>query len=160
MKTEFPVVPPHSIGDLRLGMSRDEVHALLGAPEHVERAYERWGLQFPEKDSYFESCLQIRYDKEMRVEDIQASASDRFVVTFASVPVHSSTVEEISEVIDDRSPLDEGGREFPWTYSFPEIGVSLWRQHLDKNHFDTINLRKPWKRSEPGARPNASEPPP
>ena len=75
MRKEFPVIPEKSIGPISLGMKKSEVRKILGEPEYVEEAHEKWGIQFPDKDCFCESCFQVRYTKEKEVGDIQASAS-------------------------------------------------------------------------------------
>lgn len=149
-RIEYAVRAPGAIGDLTLGMSRDEVRRLLGEPEYSEAAHEKWGISFPEKDCFYENCLQIRYDAELRSEDIQFSASPRFVVTFDSVPVLESTAAEIARVIELKCPVDRREKEFPVIYSYPELGVSLWRAGKDDEHFATINLTMPWPRTDGG----------
>lgn len=152
MKTNYPITLPNRIGELELGMQQDRVWNLLGEPEQSDEPYERWGIQFQAKDHYFESCIQIRYDEEKKIEDIQFSSHPSFQVTFDSVDIHESKTEEISIVISKECPVDENWKEFPSVHSFPEIGISLWRQSRSKEHFDTVNLSKPWKRSERGCR--------
>ena len=149
MKVEYHVVPLVGIGPIRFGMSRSEVRATFGTPEYVEHAHERFGIHFPEKDCFFESCPQVRYDEKEEVEDIQFSGHPAFTVLFDSVPVHDSKVEAVAHAVSERAELDRRDSEFPYTYSFPRIGLSLWRESLDKTRFDTINLvlpvRKPSK---------------
>ena len=147
-RIEYAVLAPGAIGNLTLGMSRDEVRRLLGEPGYTEAAHEKWGLSFPEKDCFFKSCLQVRYDAELRSEDIQFSASHHFVVTFDSVPVLESTAAEIARVIETQCPVDRRGKAFPVIYSYPELGVSLWREGKDDEYFVTINLTEPWPRTD------------
>ncbi len=145
---EYLVEPTIGIGPVRFGMGREEVRELLGSPNYVEAAHEKWGIQFPAKDCFFDSCIQIRYDLDEKVEDIQYSAHPSFSVVFDSIPVHDSDVDTIAKAIERSAKLNRGEREFPHVYSFPDIGLSLWREHLGKSKFDTINLRRPESESE------------
>ena len=159
MKTEYPILLPLSIGGISLGMSQEEVWDLLGVPEESDDAHEKWGIQFQAKDHYLGSSIQIRYDEEMKIEDIQFSSHPSYVVTFDSVPLHESKIEKISEAISLKCPVDENWKEYPSSHTFPEIGISLWRESSDKHYFDTVNLTKPWKRSEQVASGNEGSAP-
>ncbi len=146
MRPQFEVIPGKSLGPISLAMTRDAVRAVLGTPSYVEAAYERWGISFPDKDCYSDAALQIRYSASGRVEDIQASSHDDFVVLFDGCDVHASTVEKIAAVVSCRGSLDRTTREFPHTYWYPSLGIALWRERSDSDRFDTINLTLPEKK--------------
>jgi hypothetical protein len=143
MRVEYPVIPLVGIGPVKLGMPRTEVRAIFGTPEYVEAAHERFGLQFRAKDCFFKSCLQVRYNAKEEVEGIQFSRHPMFAVVFDSVPVHDAKVEMVAQAVSQRAELNRNDSEFPHTYAFPSIGLSLWRERLDKTRFDTINLVLP-----------------
>lgn len=151
MKPEYAVNPGRSIGPILLGMPRAEVRAILGEPDYVEAAHERWGIEFPDKDCFFESCIQVRYLDDM-VDDIQLSRHSDFICTLSGIPVHDSTVEEIARVAEGISPRDQEEKEFPFIYSYPRIGLSFWREDTDKPHFDTVNLTKPNSEQDAGGK--------
>jgi hypothetical protein len=159
MKSEFIVQPRRSIGPISIGMNRASVRDVLGMPSYVEAAYVRWGIQFRDKDCYFDSAFQIRYDQSGRVEDIQASSDDALVVSFDGCDVHRSEVEEVVSVVSRHSDFDRTEREFPHTYWFPKLGLALWRQKPDSRHFDTINITGPDEKEEgePGATDNPDD---
>ena len=148
MKPEYAVNPGVSIGPILLDRPREEVREILGEPDYVEAAHERWGIEFPDKDCFVESCIQVRY-LDNKVDDIQLSGHSDFICTLAGIPVHDSTVEEVASAAEGISPRDREAKEFPFTYSYPGIGLSFWREDADKHHFDTVNLTKP--NSEQGA---------
>lgn len=140
MRREFSIIPKKSIGPVLLGMERGEVITILGQPEYSEEAHEKWGIRFPRKDCFFESCLQIRYSEEEKVCDIQASKSSDFIATLEGISVHDSTVSEIASVTEKLGPLNKDIKEYPYIFSYPQLGVSYWRADKDQRYFDTINL--------------------
>ena len=152
----YEVVPGLAIGPIALGMSRDEVRSKLGTPSYIEAAYRSWDIDFPDKDCFSQNCVQVRYDSYGKVEDIQVSAHESFLVTFDGVPVHDSSVETIAEAIGKKARLDMDEGEYPSVYFYPELGLSLWRESRDKVQFDTINIRKPEpkKKGEPDGTDN------
>lgn len=142
MRKEYAVIPGSSIGPIRLGMSKTEVRLVMGKPDYVEAAHEKWGIEFPDKDCFADSCIQVRY-LDGKADDLQFSSHPDYVCTLSGLAVHETTVEIISEVIEKISPCDREEEEFPHTYSYPGIGLSLWREDLEKLHFATLNLTHP-----------------
>ena len=55
--TDFRVIPHEAIGPARLGMTREEIRAVLGVPSYVEAAYVKWNISFPDKDCFFNNAL-------------------------------------------------------------------------------------------------------
>lgn len=143
MTRVFEVVPKVRLGPLRLGMTREDVRAILGVPEYSEAAYEQHGISFRDKDCYFDSCIQIRYDESHRVEDIQASAHPSFTVRIAGVSVLEVPPPDAASPFEALGPLNREDREFPSVYAFPSIGISFWRAVESSPVFDTINVTHP-----------------
>jgi len=142
MIAEYTINPTHSIGPILLGMTRLEVIEIMGEPEYTEAAHERWGIQFPDKDCFVDACIQVRYI-DNKVDDIQIAKHPNFICTLKGVPIHDSTVEEVSRVAEGICPIDKEDTEFPFTYSYPRIGLTFWKEDADNPHFDTVNLAKP-----------------
>ena len=117
-------------------MTREEVRGILGGPDYIEEDHNRWGIQFPAKDCFRNSCLQVRYINN-KVDDIQSSSHADYVCTLAGLCVHDSTVEEIARVAEEISPLDKAATEFPYTFSYPGTGLAFWREVAERPLCDT-----------------------
>ena len=87
---QFNVIPHRSIGPIKLGMTRQQVRELLGEPSAVQVAHEKWGIQFPDKDYFFNNAFQVSYDADLHAELIEAAADPAYRVTFDGIPVHDS----------------------------------------------------------------------
>ena len=84
---EFQVIPHRSIGPIQLGMGRDEVRRILGEPSSIEAANEKWGIQWPDRDFFFNNGFQVTYDSELKAVHIEAAAESAYIVTFDGIHV-------------------------------------------------------------------------
>jgi hypothetical protein len=137
---EFEVIPHTAIGAVQLGMTREEIRQILGKPSHVQSAYERWGIQFREKDYFFKNAFQVSYDSDMNAEFIEVSSESDYIVTLDGINVHASPPEKVIEAIRKYADPDEHDREYPTNIIFREIDLMLYREHGEKEHFDAIGI--------------------
>jgi hypothetical protein len=139
----WEVVPLESIGPVQLGMSQEEVRAVLGEPSYIEQAYERWGIAFPDKDCFFRNAFQVSYDRDMRADFIEVSKSQDFIATYEGLEVHTTPAPELVRAIFRRAAFDENNREHPVNYWFPKLYLNLYRSDGDFEFFDTIGICTP-----------------
>ncbi len=137
---EFKVIPHKGIGPVDLGMTREQVRAVLGAPSHEDAAREKWGISFPAKDYVLNNAFQVSYDSEMNVEFIEAGSDPAFEVTIDGVPVHSSSPETVLAAIREHAEPDESDDEYPTNQLFPDLELSLFREHGERDRFDAIGI--------------------
>ena len=139
---EFNVIPHRSIGPIELGMPRQQIRALLGEPSAVQVAHEKWGIQFPDKDSFYNNAFQVSYDSDLNADFIEASADSAFRVTFDGIPVHDSEPSLVVNAISKHASVDREEREYPLNMWFPDLHLNLYREHSEHDKFDTIGISK------------------
>lgn len=140
---EFKVIPLSSIGPITLGMTRDEVRQILGQPSSVEAAHEKWGIQWPDRDFFFNNGFQVTYDSEFKAVHIEACAESDYIVTFDGIPVHEAPPQEVIDAIGKHAEVDDQHREYPTNLWFPDLHLNLFREHGDEDKFDTIGISLP-----------------
>ena len=137
---EFKVIPYKAIGPAKLGMTRAEIRKVLGEPSSVEEAHVKWGIEFPDKDYFFKNAFQVSYDANLKAEFIEISGEDGYIVTFDGIPVHSSPPEEVLAAIRKHAQPDESDSEYPTNQFFPDLDLSLYREHSNEDRFDAIGI--------------------
>jgi hypothetical protein len=138
----FNVIPHKSIGPVELGMSRQQVRALLGEPSAVQVAHEKWDIQFPDKDYFYNNAFQVSYDSDLNADFIEAAADPAYRVTFDGIPVHESEPSVVFDAISKHASVDREEREYPLNLWFPELHLNLYREHSEYDKFDTIGISK------------------
>ena len=128
---EFEIRPHRGFGPVLLGMHRDEVRSVLGRPTHVQEAHEKWGIQFPDRDDFFDSALQVRYDSDLRVEFIEAAPSAHFSATYQALDVHRTGAERVLKHVEKDAQPDRDDPEFPCNPIFPALDLTVYRGSED-----------------------------
>ena len=142
---EFNVIPHKSIGPIELGMTRKRIRELLGEPSAVQSAHEKWGIQFPDKDYFYNNAFQVSYDANLNADLIEAAADSAYNVTFDGIPVHDSEPSLVVDAISKHATVDQNEREYPLNLWFPDIRLNLYREHSEHDKFDTIGISRPNK---------------
>lgn len=133
---QFDLIPHTGAGAIHLGMTRQQVRLILGEPETASMKsifnYGEFSIDVPAKDGYFGNELQIHFDNQDKTEYIEfsgrnAKQTEVFVygidVFKTPAPV---LIKKISEV--SNAEYDSEDDEIPYSYIFPEIDLSVWRQ--------------------------------
>ncbi|MCA9030342.1 MAG: hypothetical protein KDA66_06000 [Planctomycetaceae bacterium] len=142
---QFNVIPRKSIGPVELGMTRQQIRGLLGEPSAVQVAYEKWGIEFPDKDFFYNNAFQVSYDSGLHADFIEAAADPAYRVTFDGIPVHDSEPSLLVDAISKHASIDREEREYPLNLWFPDIGLNLYREHSEFDKFETIGISKDHK---------------
>lgn len=132
----FDLIPHVGAGEVRLGMTRNAIRALLGTPESSsDKSILEFGdltIPVPAKDGYYNNELQISFDENNRAEFIEFSGrgAKYTKVYLNEVDVfHVPAPILIQEIMDFTNTLfDEGEKEIPYSYVFPDIDLAVWRQ--------------------------------
>lgn len=111
----FELQPLEGAGNIKLGASKSDVHAILGEPISVRG----------KKEFYFSNSVQISYSSEGSVEFIEF-ASD-ISVTWNGLDVFSTPVDELVELVSKFSSPAAKDFEPGYTFTFPESEVGFWR---------------------------------
>lgn len=132
----FELKPHIGAGDLKLGMTREEIQRILGKPEYSSEKsvmdYGDFSLPVPAKYVYYQNELQITFDDEDRADFIEFSGKDAEYVDvyFNDIEVFKTPAPKLIEKISNssNSVFDKDEEEIPYTYVFPSIDLAVWRQ--------------------------------
>jgi hypothetical protein len=130
----FTIQPHQGAFPLTLGMSRPEVHELLGKPGSVSRNIE-W---------FFENGLQIEY-KQGRTVFIQVSRGCGLTARYKGVDLLKLPATKAVALVSKEADYDGEHWELGYTYRFPKLALTLWRPVMPSNskdpngrYFDTV----------------------
>jgi hypothetical protein len=138
---EFKIIPHEAIGPARLGMTREEIRKIFGNPVHIEVTYVQSGIRFPDRDSFFShGGFQVHYDSDLRVEFIEVAAEPDYMITFDGIPIHDSAPGKVVAAIQKYDEPDMTRRGYPTNLLFSALDLSLYREHSDKEPFDTVGI--------------------
>lgn len=132
----FELKPHIGAGEIKLGMTRDEIRKILGKPEYSSEKsvmdYGDFSMPIPAKDGYFKNELQITFDDNNNADFIEFSGKDsEFTEVFLKeIEIFKTPalqlIEEISVLTN--SDFDKEEEEIPYSYIFPSIDLAVWRQ--------------------------------
>jgi hypothetical protein len=128
----YEIVPNVGIGPVRLGASRDDVRAGMGTmprrfmkTSQSEHPTEAWG------------GFHVYYrGSSPTVEFIEVARSNEFVALYEGVDVHRTKAEELVAYISRDTPFDGRNRDLGYSYVFPAIELSLWREAMPESADD------------------------
>tara|TARA_R110001592_G_scaffold341938_2_gene631382 strand:- start:296 stop:805 length:510 start_codon:yes stop_codon:yes gene_type:complete len=137
---KFKIEPHIGAGDLKFGMSRDEIQQILGTPEHTSKQmimdYGDFSISIPAKDGYFKNELQISFDDNNKANFIEFTGKDsEFTEVFLKdIEVFKTPAFELIQKISNStsSEFDNEDDEIPYSYVFPSIDLAVWRQVIPK----------------------------
>jgi hypothetical protein len=134
----FTITPLASIGPIKFGMKRQDVHAVLGAPSAAHSNRE-----------YFLDGLMVSFDADDCVEFVELARSEKFVATYRGVNLHELPADDAVNFICQDAAFDKDDPELGYSYVFPALQFSLWRGTLPESfndedgvRFETIGLGK------------------
>jgi hypothetical protein len=129
----FNVVPLVGVGTVYFGMSRQEARNALGVPV---LSFQKGPSSTALVDAFLENAFQIFYDEDDTVEYIELSRGGPFTALYQNVPVFETKAEELLEIVSRDTSYDRNRPEQGYTFIFPMIEVSLWRQSLPEDEED------------------------
>lgn len=113
------IKPNKGIGQIELGMGREEVYRILGRPSNPQQSSE-W------IDNYH---IEYEENKVVFIELANAITDTHFVL-FNGVDVFRTEAKLLVKYISDYGKYDESDRELGYTYRFPSLGIGLWRPSI------------------------------
>ncbi|MFK7970276.1 MAG: hypothetical protein AB8F95_07910 [Bacteroidia bacterium] len=135
----YEVEPLQGIGEIQLGMARDEARKAMpetpdisGARDHV--------------DNYHGGGLQVFYDQDNKVEFIELLRGSGFSAATHGINVFEKTAQEVIDVITEVSEYNQDDLEVGYSYVFPDLELSLWRPNIPEENeeegkfFSTIGI--------------------
>jgi len=112
----YVIEPGQGIGPVRLGMTKEEVHQVLGAYDD-----HRGDLYY-----YLNNFLQVDYI-ENRAAFIQVSQSAPVNVSLRGLPVFDLKDQEIDRILSSFGQVDMDDPEYGYVYDYKSLGINFWR---------------------------------
>jgi len=134
------ILPHKSFGPISLGINRKEVIEILGAPSHHSSAETRYGINFHEKDYYYNSSFQITYDENGKVEFIEAANDKYFSCILYSKNVFKTSWSDLIVLIEKNTNekiIDEKKAFDPTFYS---VDLGLYREDGISKYATSIGI--------------------
>jgi hypothetical protein len=143
----YEVIPLKKIGPVFLGMLRKDVRSTLGIQPYVFR---KGADSSSLSEAYHESCFQVFYDEDDRVEYIEVSSGGAaFVTVYGGKDVFETRASDLVDLVSKEAPFDSEHPELGYSYIFPRLELSLWRpampedeQDPEGQYFSTIGIGK------------------
>ena len=107
------------IGQIKLGMEREEVYKVLDK-RGEDNATIEWIRNYH---------IEYRNDKVVFIE-IPNSVSDDYFVLYQGVDVFKTEAKLLVRHITEYGKYEETDQELGYTYSFPSLGIGLWRPSI------------------------------
>lgn len=131
-RTDWELRPLHGANDLVFGMSRDDVLALLGAPEQPARKV--WGSEAT-RIGWRKGAVTLFFAPDL--EYIEFSRDSGLVVTLLGKPVFETPADElVLHVGQAGHAFDGADPELGYTFIFKDIQASLWRPLVPESPSD------------------------
>jgi hypothetical protein len=129
------IEPGRGIGEIELGMTKEEVN------DCIERYAAKYQKPY-HMDNFIKDSFMVKYDLEGKVNfiEIPSELKDTFQCLFINIDVFNTKADELVRRIDEISPYDRNNPEMDSCFTFPEIGLGLWRPDV----LTEEDLEKEW----------------
>lgn len=121
MVTELVVQPLVGIGDARLGKSKGDLVAALGAPERIVRG---------KTLVYFGSALRVHLDRQEVACFVEVAGALSVRPVLDGVYILEISADNAMRTVSRYGAIDTTHREYPMTCIVRDVELSLWRQAL------------------------------
>lgn len=137
----FDAVPHVSLGPVKIGAERMEVHRAMGTPE---KTFNKSAASVHPTDAWFRSAFQVFYTAAGKVEFVEVSGNAGIEVMFFGEPVFSTAAVPLVKRLVKAAEFtsSDGG----YTFIARSIDVALWRPDVEEpegSHFATFGLGNP-----------------
>jgi hypothetical protein len=119
---EFTITPTVGVGPVVFGMTRDDVHQLLGEPV--------WSHNH--REQFFDGFF-VDFDSGGAVEFIELATSEQFKVNFHGIMLLELEAEQALASMLVYGRYDETDPSLGYSYIFPDLQMSLWRPVLPES---------------------------
>jgi hypothetical protein len=124
---KFEAIPHASLGPVRIGAKRTEIHTALGAPDTT---FKKTPNSVSLTDAWFENALQVFYTAEGIVEFVEVSGHSGIEVLCFGLPVFSTDAVLLMDRFKQQASfqVEEGGCSF----LTEALDIALWRPDTDE----------------------------
>ena len=133
--TDVEITPGVGVGPIRIGQERSEVHQSAGPPDSQFR---KTGQSPTLTDVYASLGVHVYYTKLETVEFLETFAVEGVRHIVSGLCGFTVEVDRLISALSSQGHVysqDEG-----FSFTFPDIGVTLWRSDIDAEYFETIGV--------------------
>ena len=135
--TDVEITPGVGVGPIRIGQTRSEVHRSAGPPDSQFRKTN----QSPTlSDVYASLGIHVYYTKLETVEYLETFAVEGVRHIVSGLGGFTVEADRLISALSSQGHAysqDEG-----FAFTFPEIGVTLWRSDAEARCFETIGVAR------------------
>lgn len=135
------IFPLAGAGFVKLGMSRAEVHAVMGAPS---TSFLKVPTSPYPTDAWHHNGFQVFYGGiEPSVKFIELSRNCGFEVLCLGRYVFSTPASKLVEQFLAVTPFDPFDKELGYSYVFPALELAVWRPDMEEpqgKYFSTVGI--------------------
>ncbi|MBB4595326.1 hypothetical protein FHR53_000836 [Xanthomonas arboricola] len=134
------ILPLAGVGLVKLGMSRAEVHAVMGAPP---TSFRKVPTSAYPTDAWHRGFHVFYGGIEPSVEFIELSANSGFEVLCLGQHVFSTPASRLVEKFLAVTPFDPFDEELGYSYVFPALELAVWRPDMEEpqgKYFSTVGI--------------------
>lgn len=134
----FEAIPHKSLGPVRIGAERAEVHEAMGVPEC---SFKKTTASVHPTDAWFHSAFQVFYTAAGKVEFIEVTSGSGVEVVYFGVPVFSTAAGPLIEQLSKAAVFSS--EDAGCSYISRGTDVALWRpasEEPEGTFFSTFSL--------------------
>ncbi|MGG1660558.1 hypothetical protein [Brevibacillus sp. NRS-1366] len=132
---DLMIEPGIGIGPIKLGMNKLQVE------EYVQEYAQKYEIANKNPNDFW-SVFKIEFDQDEKVHFIEISSfvNDDFRCFYRGIDIFNTKAERLVEQIDTISEYDRSKWDLGFSYSFPKLGLFLWRPTVLKE----TDLQQEW----------------
>jgi hypothetical protein len=139
----FALVPLKSAGDILIGMTRDEVRAVMC---EEPKAFAKTPNAERLTDGFHDLCVQVFYDSDDRAEYIELSRDSLIDPELEGLPIFNTPAADLVMRLGREADFYSDSEDDPTDVVFPDLSISLWRpfgddpEDPDSRFFRTVGI--------------------
>ena len=149
----YKIRPGSGVGPVKIGMSRDDAKRAMETTGHKVESFVRWQNRPPVLAMQGE-FLSGYFDRSDRVEAIEVmgppsdaqSLGDEppFAARYGDVDVFRTRASTLADLVSRDAEPDTTAEDHGVAFTFPTIGIALWREGAEGTpFFETVSVFEP-----------------
>lgn len=131
----FIITPPIGITKITFGMTQKDVSQSMKISSNQYKQFDGTVV-----DAFYNSTLQVFYDNKGLVNYIEFSNDNKITPQFDSIDIFHTKASNVIDLLKSKYQYNENDPELGYSYVFPDIELSLWREDKNKEFFDTVGI--------------------
>ncbi|MCX6765117.1 MAG: hypothetical protein NT148_01080 [Candidatus Nealsonbacteria bacterium] len=121
-------------------MPRSEVIRILGESKYHKSAETKYGIEFQEKDFYYDNSFQILYNKNSIVEFVEAGKNEEIVYEIFGKNIFELSWKDLIRLLEEKSEETIKKYEEITNPVFLKLDIGLYREDNSSRYADSIGI--------------------